>query len=525
MSKQQKIWIGVGVSVVVIIAAILVILSIRSQNNSTGSSSTYQTTTVQMGTLTSAVEGSGTVASAQSANLTWQTSGQVDKVIAQIGDQVKAGDVLANLLSSSLSPNVLSAQLDLATAQQSLNNLLHPTAATLATAQVSLANAYTGYNTASTNLYNAIYKYQSSGDSTLFDTLVTNRNYMVYALNAVPLATADMKVQLYYWAARAVQLGQTDMDYAAIAKTLRTQIDATMADKVDTLVTAQANYESAVTNFAASLTDSPSATSINSSFAAYRNSAASLASAQQNMYTLTVTPDPNAVAAAQAKVDAAQATVNQAQITAPFAGTITQVNVLPGNVVSAGTKAFRIDNMSPMLVTVTVTEIDVNGVKSGQPATITFDAIPNKTYNGTVIEADLAGTVSQNSVNFSVTVQLTDSDTLIRPGMAANVTITTNQVANALLIPTTAIFTDTTGQQYVYLVQNDGSTTTVPVTVGAVSDTTTQITGNSLKEGDVIVLSFASTSTSDGGIGLGGLGGLGGGGRVIQSQPQPVVTP
>jgi hypothetical protein len=63
----------------------------------------------------------------------------------------------------------------------------------------------------------------------------------------------------------------------------------------------------------------------------------------------------------------------------------------------------------------------------------------------------------------------------------------------------------------------------VPVTVGATSDTTTQIINSTLKEGDTIVLSFASTSTtSGGGFGLGGLGGGFGGGDV---RVQPAGTP
>jgi multidrug efflux pump subunit AcrA (membrane-fusion protein) len=225
---------------------------------------------------------------------------------------------------------------------------------------------------------------------------------------------------------------------------------------------------------------------------------------------------------AKLAVQTAQGNLDATKLTAPFDGTITQANAIPEAVVSAGTQAFRMDNLSSLVVAVQVTEIDINGIQAGQSATISFDAIPNKTYNGTVIKSDLAGTVGQNSVNFSVTVQVTDADALIKPGMAANVTIVTNKVENALLIPSTSIFTDTSGQQYVYLIQN-GATTTVPVTVGAVSDTTTQITNNTLKEGDTIVLSFASTSsTSGGGFGLGGLGGLTGGGGVrVQPEGAP----
>ena len=162
------------------------------------------------------------------------------------------------------------------------------------------------------------------------------------------------------------------------------------------------------------------------------------------------------------------------------------------------------------MVAVKVTEIDINGIKVGQPAAITFNAIPNKSYEGKVTQTDLAGSVGQNSTTFSINVQITNADAQIKPGMAANVTITTNKVVNALLVPSTSIFTDDSGNLYVYLVQN-GTPTTVPVTVGAVSDTTTQITKSTLKEGDTIILSFASTSsTNSSGFGLGGLGGLGG---------------
>jgi multidrug efflux pump subunit AcrA (membrane-fusion protein) len=87
-------------------------------------------------------------------------------------------------------------------------------------------------------------------------------------------------------------------------------------------------------------------------------------------------------------------------------------------------------------------------------------------------------------------------------------------------VPSTSIFTDANGGQYVNLVQN-GGTSKVPVTVGAISDSTTQITSSTLKAGDTIVLSFASTSTT------GGFGALrlGGGGAAGATNARPVTTP
>ena len=49
-----------------------------------------------------------------------------------------------------------------------------------------------------------------------------------------------------------------------------------------------------------------------------------------------------------------------------------------------GTQAFRIDDLSNLVIDVQVVEVDINHVQIGQPATITFDAIPNKTYTGKV---------------------------------------------------------------------------------------------------------------------------------------------
>jgi HlyD family secretion protein len=227
---------------------------------------------------------------------------------------------------------------------------------------------------------------------------------------------------------------------------------------------------------------------------------------------------------AQLAVQTAQENLNAARLTAPFDGTVTQSNAIPKALVTAGTQAFRLDDLSNLVIDVQVVEVDINHVQIDQPATVTFDAIPNKTYTGKVLSTDLAGTSAQSSVNFNVNVQITNADAQVKPGMSANVTILTNKVENALLVPNTSIFTDANGGQFVYLVQN-GATTKVPVTLGAVSDSLTQITGSSLKAGDTIVLSFASAST--GGLGAFRLGGGGGAGatNAVPANPQPVTTP
>jgi HlyD family secretion protein len=496
LKNRRNLYIIIGAGVVVVVAIILVIASVRAQ---TGTTPAYQTTTVQTGTLTSTVEGSGAVGSMLSSNLTWQASGQIDKVNVQIGSQVKSGDSLATLQQTSTSISVL--QSALVNAQETLAEMTSPAAIAAAQAAVgadeqALTNAQYGVN-------NLTYKNQSA------------------------ISNAEAAVTL---AENTLQAAQNHYNQINLPLS-----DPAKANAYQILYNAQLKYNSNV-NTLNNLNGHPSQATVDTANANLAMATANLAQDKAYLAALTGGTVPaNATGTnllkleqAQLAVQTAQQNLNSAGISAPFAGTITQLSAVAGQLVAPGNAAFRIDDLSNLVVTIQVVEIDVNHIKVGQPATITFNAIPNKTYTGKVIKVDMAATSSSNTVNFNVSVQLSNVDAQVKPGMTANVTVTTNQVAGALLIPSTAIFTDTSGQNYVYLIQN-GTPNAVPVTVGAVSDTSSQITGSTLQAGDTIVLSFASTSSTSStrgfGFGLGGIVGGGGGGGGGVTNRQQVATP
>lgn len=192
------------------------------------------------------------------------------------------------------------------------------------------------------------------------------------------------------------------------------------------------------------------------------------------------------IAAAQARVDAAQATLNLARVSAPFAATVTEVNPLPGDQVSAGAAAFRLDDLTSLLVDVEVSEVDINSVAIGQPATLSFDAILDKDYHGEVVEVAKAGTNVNGVVNFKVTIELTDVDADVKPGMTAAVNITVEQINDVILIPNRAVrLLD--GQRYIYLMVN-GIPQKTEVSLGASSDTMSVLIGGDVSEGASIIL-------------------------------------
>ena len=192
------------------------------------------------------------------------------------------------------------------------------------------------------------------------------------------------------------------------------------------------------------------------------------------------------ITAAQARVEAAQATLNLARVIAPFAGTITESYPLPGDQVSAGATAFRLDNLSSLLVDVKVSEVDINNVTVGQPVTLSFDAILGKEYHGEVIEVTQAGTADQGVVNFTVTVELTDADSMVKPGMTAAVNIVVEEMQDVLLVQNRAVrLVD--NQRVVYVLEN-GQPVKKDITLGSSSDILSVVAGGDIKAGDVVIL-------------------------------------
>ena len=166
---------------------------------------------------------------------------------------------------------------------------------------------------------------------------------------------------------------------------------------------------------------------------------AQLEDAQREWERLKDGPDPDDILAAQARVDSARASVEMALVIAPFDGTITDAKPIPGDRVSPGTAAFRLDDLTRLLVEVQVSEVDINTIEIGQEVTVTFDAALGEEYHGKVVEVAQAASVVAGVVNFGVTVELTDADERVKPGMTAAVTITVKQLEDVLLVPNRAV--------------------------------------------------------------------------------------
>jgi HlyD family secretion protein len=112
-------------------------------------------------------------------------------------------------------------------------------------------------------------------------------------------------------------------------------------------------------------------------------------------------------------------------------------------------------------------------------------------------------------VNFKVTVELTDADEAVRPGMTSAVEIVVSQLDKALLIPNQAVRAEE-GKRMVYILGENGQLTSVEITLGASSEKFSQLLDGDLQPGDLIALN-PPTDFFSGGPPGGGRFGEGGG--------------
>jgi RND family efflux transporter MFP subunit len=167
-------------------------------------------------------------------------------------------------------------------------------------------------------------------------------------------------------------------------------------------------------------------------------------------------------------------------------------------------------------VSISVAEVDAPQIQVGQAATITFDALPNKTFTGKIMGLDTTGAVSSGVTTYPAIIQLDDTtDASIFPNMSATANIITKVDDNVLLVPSAAV--QTVGTTSSVRVLKNGQVSSVTVQTGDTSDSQTVITSG-FNEGDTVVTSAISTGTTStttaspfsGGLRLGGFGGGGG---------------
>ncbi len=154
----------------------------------------------------------------------------------------------------------------------------------------------------------------------------------------------------------------------------------------------------------------------------------------------------------EANLDSARYDLNKVRIVSPIDGLVTRRNIeegetaVVGTMNNAGTVLLTIADLSVIETEIEVDETEIPEIKIGQPAKITIDAIPDKTFPGKVtevgnspIQAAGAPGAAQRATNFKVVVTIDGEVPGVRPGFTCTAVITTSTRQKAMAVPIQAM--------------------------------------------------------------------------------------
>ncbi|MEK7122186.1 MAG: efflux RND transporter periplasmic adaptor subunit, partial [Patescibacteria group bacterium] len=181
-------------------------------------------------------------------------------------------------------------------------------------------------------------------------------------------------------------------------------------------------------------------------------------------------------------------------VRAPFGGVIAQLQLEKGDSISPSTVLGTLITKQK-LAEISLNEIDAARIKTGQKATLTFDAIPELSISGEVAEIDAIGTVSQGVVTYGVKIGFDTQDERVKTAMSVSAAIITDIKQNVLFVPNSAV----KQQNDAYYVEIFAGETEAPrrqiVQTGLANDTVTEIISG-LNEGDTVVARTIQSTSS-----------------------------
>ncbi len=449
----------------------------------------YVTARVATSTVVASMTETGQVSASDELPLTPKASGQVTAVYVTPGEQVIAGQAVAQLdatdalqtlhnaelslkneqlsyeqatASSTLSLNLLTAQNGVTNAQTALQK-------THDASYASLSNIYSDLSTVQNDLDHSLNDQNVPGRTTqdnvdaFADTVSQYDNSIGIYKNAAQ-TSYTAAVAAYNTAAssyKATALTATNDELVSLAQTTYTATQAMAEavknvhdffDRVNNDYTTYNLKSSTVLN-ALLTTTASDATTMSNDLATALTIQSNIVSAEQSLAqaqnTLQVTQGgSNALTVQQAQlaleqaeqaVTNAQQTVADYTVTAPFSGTIASVDVKRFDEAALGTAVATLVSRQ-QTVDISVNEVDAAKLKTGQKATLTFDALPSVTIAGTVSAVDTLGSANQGVVSYDAIITFDTPNAKVLPGMSATAEIVTG-TETGLTVPSSAIKT------------------------------------------------------------------------------------
>lgn len=457
------------------------------------------------GPLTQEVDTTGTVKAADTIDLSFDVPGRIVSVHAPVGTQVSAGTVLASLSAEDAAAALSQAQAALEVQRAKLAGLqAGARPESIAVAQTAVTGAENTLAAAKTTLAQSIQDTYVKGDDAIHNRVDqfinnprTSNPTLPFTLsdssqqNAIIAGRLSMETSLADWRSLADSMSDPSAATPQAVAQARAFVQAT-SNYLDTVAAGLTSvipntsypiatiqgYQSSVATARTNL--SSSLASLNTAATAESNAESALANASSQL-TLTQAPAQQTdidgqkaqVAVAQANVAAAQAQLDKTVIRAPISGTITRNDAHLGSIASPSQPLITIISSAKLQVEAYVSQADLAHLSAGQAANVRLDAYPQDVLPAHVALIDPSATMQSGVAAYRVVLQFDNADPRLKAGLTANVSVTSDQSAQALQVPNSTIIRK--GDATFVLAKGPNGDALKPVTIGIVGKDQTQI--------------------------------------------------
>jgi multidrug efflux pump subunit AcrA (membrane-fusion protein) len=183
---------------------------------------------------------------------------------------------------------------------------------------------------------------------------------------------------------------------------------------------------------------------------------------QSAKYSLKLTKDgatqeeikalKGAVTQGEASLKAAKLDLSNTLITAPIDGIVSSVDIEKGEVVFTNSEIMTISNIDTVKLITYISQSNINKIKIGEEVQVDFKVL-QKSFIGEI--KNISPVADSTKKSYPVEISINNQNNIIKAGMYAKVTLQTDQVKEAIIIPQNAVLTEDNGNKYVYIVEND----------------------------------------------------------------------
>ena len=478
MKRTSKIIIIAGIIIIAVAIAVLLYFVFG-----TNAPQKLYSAEVKNGDVTEKINLSGQVKASQGIDMAFEGSGKITANYVKVGDKIYAGQPLVAIDSS-----ILHTQLQQAQAQLDALNISTVESKT----DVSLQS-----------LYNNSLSADQKSISTAKDILLTisdiqfnhftgqsPSNIALQSAKATAVASLLGQQNAGQWTSQSInQLngGAYGLVQTAISNPMQENIDsslnatqASLQDMRNMINAVPIDSLTPVERASISLAK----TNINLEIITTSSNIQAIASLKINN-SATITTTGAQIEGAKANVDAIKAQISKTVLRALFNGQVDKNSAIVGQIVSPNTPVITISNDN-LEIDTNISEVDLSGAKVGSNANITLDAFGNGiNFPATIVSIDSAPSLVNGLSVYGARLKFNNSDTRIKPGMTANITVISDTHKNVLIVPKSAVIQN--NNKYFVLISNGNSQKeTREVTVGLYDDKNIEITSG-LKLGEKIL--------------------------------------